>query len=216
MRETGTKRSEIWITTKLWNSDHGYDATIRACNNSLSKLGMKYIDLYLIHSPGNGQLIETWDALVQLQKEGKVRSIGVSNYNIDHIAVLEEHGRPLPTVNQIEMHPLIYNDRRRLLDYCKGKGILTQAYGSILSGQSNQLRNPMLLAIAQKYAKSTAQVLLRWGYEHGFQIIPKSVHKERLQQNKDIFDFELSPEDMVALNGVAPTSLGEYWNPLSQ
>jgi len=152
---------------------------------------------------------------VRLQREEKIRSIGVSNWNIQHIEALRENNRPLPTVNQIEIHPLLYNRRKPLLDYCKKHGILIQAYGSLFSGYTEWLTHEIVTSISNKYGKSPGQVLLRWALQKGFQIIPKSVKESRIIENALVFNFHLAEEDMVALDGMEG-DLGEYWDPLDE
>lgn len=214
VRESGVPREEIWVTTKLWDSDHGYDRTIQACQDSLKKLGMDYVDLYLVHSPNTGKLVETWDAMLELRRRGLARSVGVSNYDVAHIEALRSQSRPLPAVNQIEMHPMIFRERERLVNYCRESGILVQAYGSIFSGQPDKLSRPAVAGpAAARPGKTEAQVLLRWGLQMGFAIIPKSVKQPRIAANMEVFDFELSPAEMQAL-GALQGQLGEYWNPL--
>eukprot|EP00747_Dinoflagellata_sp_TGD_P100860 gnl/TRDRNA2_/TRDRNA2_168162_c1_seq3.p1 gnl/TRDRNA2_/TRDRNA2_168162_c1~~gnl/TRDRNA2_/TRDRNA2_168162_c1_seq3.p1 ORF type:complete len:302 (+),score=51.03 gnl/TRDRNA2_/TRDRNA2_168162_c1_seq3:88-993(+) len=176
--EAGVPRSEIFITTKLSPRSHGYAATLNAVKTSLEKMGLNYLDLFIIHSPSGGKIVETWDAMVEAQRQGMIRSIGVSNFGIPHLEALVAHKRPLPTVNQIEMHPLVYEERRELLDWCKKRGILTQAYGSMFSGQERALSNAVLESVVAEYpGKTSQQVLLRWGLQMGFQVIPKSVKK---------------------------------------
>mmetsp|Transcript_21115 Transcript_21115/g.49147 ORF Transcript_21115/g.49147 Transcript_21115/m.49147 type:complete len:200 (+) Transcript_21115:2-601(+) len=176
--------------------------------------GMSYIDLYLIHSPNTGKLVETWDAFIELQRRGMVKSIGVSNFGVPHLQALQDAGRPLPVVNQIEMHPMIFHERRAVLEYCGAQGIKITAYGSIFSGQPEQLkRQEIAQVLAAHPGKTPAQVLLRWGLQLGFQVIPKSVRQERLQENMSVFDFELSPGEMDLL-GRMRGALHEYWNPL--
>lgn len=214
VHESGIPREDIWVTTKLWDSDHGYDKTIQACTESLRKLSMDYVDLYLIHSPNTGKIVETWDAMLELKRRGLARSVGVSNFDVAHIKALCSAGRPLPAVNQIEMHPLIYREREHLVSYCKENGILVQAYGSIFSGQMDKLRQPAVAGpAAARPGKTEAQVLLRWALQMGFAIIPKSVNRPRIQGNMDVFDFELTQAEMDALSAMRG-QLGAYWNPL--
>eukprot|EP00435_Cladocopium_sp_Y103_P054551 s628_g17.t1 len=226
IRDSGLPREEVWVTTKLWDSDHGYEAAKSACQQSLKKLGLGYIDLYLIHSPNTGKLVETWDAFVELQREGLVKSIGVSNFGVQHLEALKASGRPLPVVNQIDMHPLIYQERRSVIEYCKANGICITAYGSMFSGDTKQLQRRVqhlkpnllfwreLLQVQEAHpGQSAAQILLRWALQKGFQIIPKSVHQERLQENMNLLDFELSPAEMESLSKMKG-ALGQYWNPL--
>jgi len=219
LRASGIPRKEVFVVTKLSDNNHGYEKALAAGRHSNSLLNIGYIDLLLVHSPNTGKLIETWDALLQLQKEGVVRSIGVSNYNVAHIEALRSHDRPLPAVNQIEMHPLVYKGRQALLEYCKSQGIVVQAYGSMFWGQQDKLADKTVAdVVAAHPGKSSAQVLLRWGLQMGFQLIPKSVRRHRIKENADIFDFELSELEMAKLSGLkgredTRSALG-YWSPL--
>mmetsp|Transcript_25216 Transcript_25216/g.40923 ORF Transcript_25216/g.40923 Transcript_25216/m.40923 type:complete len:399 (+) Transcript_25216:2-1198(+) len=200
--ESGVSRGEIFLATKLWDSDHGYDATIQGLETSLAKLKVEYLDLYLIHSPNTGKLVETWDALIHMQKQGKIRSIGVSNFGVQHLEALKEHGRPMPTVNQIEMHPMKYQERIPLLDFCKQNGILVQAYGSLFFGKPEFLERSEVTDIVNAHSSSSAHVLLRWALQMGFQIIPKSVKQQRIAENLKVFDLELSPAEMESLSAM--------------
>lgn len=212
--DSGIAREQLWLSTKLWDDDHGYDETIAACQRSLDELGLSYIDLYLIHSPNKGKLVETWDALIELRRRGLVKSIGVSNFDVPHIKALLDHGREVPAVNQIEMHPLLYEARRPLLGYCLDNHILVQAYGSIFFGKTEWLdHHAVQSAVAAHPQKTAAQVLLRWGLQMGLQIIPKSTKRHRIEENMGIFDFELSPDELGALSAMEG-NLGAYWNPL--
>lgn len=213
IKKSGVPREELFVTTKLWDADHGYDQALAACQQSLRNLGMEYLDLYLIHSPNNGKLVETWDALLELKRRGLARSVGVSNMDMKHIETLVEHDRPLPAVNQFEMHPMIWRERAALLEYCKQQGIIVTAYGSMFAGDTQFLEDAKLKGVAEASGKSVGQVLLRWGHQMGFAIIPKSEKQHRIQENIDIFDFELSPEQMEVLSGMRGR-LGRYWNPL--
>jgi len=215
IRDSGIPRDQLWVTTKLWDADHGYEAALAAGERSIKELGLEYIDLYLIHSPQTGKLVETWDALLELKRRGLTKSIGVSNYNIEHIKALAEHGRELPAVNQVEMHPMVYAERRPLIEYCEANKILVQAYGSIFFGKTEFLKDPAVVEVTAAHAgKTPAQVLLRWGLQMGFQVIPKSTKRHRLEENMNIFDFELSEADMQRLSSMTG-SLNAYWNPLS-
>lgn len=213
-RRSGLKREDVYITTKLWDSHHGYDAALLGLRESLQKLQMEYVDLYLIHSPNSGKIVETWDALLEAQRLGLVRSIGVSNYGVNHLEALEKHGRPLPTVNQVEMHPMIWKEREQLLNYCKARGIIVQAYGSLFAGQNEWLKDEGLQRVAAETKKSVGQVLLRWGLQMGFALIPKSVKEHRIKENMDIFDFELTPAQMNVL-GSMQGRLQAYWDPIN-
>lgn len=214
IQNSGVPRSEVFLATKLWDDAHGYHAALDALKMSLKKLATDYVDLYLIHSPQTGKIVETWDALLEAQRLGLVRSVGVSNYGVAHLQALEEHGRPMPVVNQVEMHPLNWQDRKDLLSFCESRGIVVQAYGSLFFGKEAELTQEAVGGIARAKGKSNAQVLLRWGYQRGFQLIPKSVKAHRLLENAQIFDFSLNEEDMETLNGLNG-QLGAYWQPLS-
>lgn len=219
VRDSGIPREEIWVTSKLRPGSHGYEAALEAGRKSNEDLGLGYMDLFLIHAPHGGKLIETWDAMLQLQREGITRSVGVSNYNVMHIRALREHGRPMPAVNQFEMHPLVYKARQPLLEYCKEQGILVQAYGSVFFGRQEKLADGTVAEVAAAHpGKTPAQVLLRWGVQMGFQIIPKSVRQTRIKENMEIFDFSLSEDEMAKLSGMKGVETTEsalgYWNPL--
>lgn len=216
IRDSGIPRRDIWVTTKLWDDDHGYEATLKACKRSLAELGagIDYLDLYLIHSPNTGKLVETWDALVELRRQGLVRSIGVSNFNTQHLQALAEHGRELPVVNQMEMHPLVHKERMPVLQYCLENQILVQAYGSMFFGDKGWFKDRVVQDVVGAHlGKTAAQVLLRWGLQMGFALIPKSTHQNRIRENAEIFDFELTESEMRSLSSLQG-DLGAYWNPL--
>ena len=193
--ESGIPRSDIFITTKVWNDDQGYDSTLSACEASLKRLGMDYVDLYLIHWPVTGKRSETWKALVRLKQSGKVRSIGVSNYMIRHLEELLAETDIVPAVNQIELSPFL--QRRKLVAYCRERGIVVESYSTMSRGQ--KLSDARLAAVGKKYGKTPAQVALRWALQNGLVVIPKSVHKERILENASIFDFDIAPDDMRAM-----------------
>lgn len=196
MKKCGVPRDQIYISTKLWNSDHGKDKTITALKESLRKLGLDYVDLYLMHSPKGGNTVETWQTMVELKKQGLTRSIGVSNFNIYHLEkLIEATPNDIPAVNQIELTPYLTWDD--LVKYCECKGIVIQAYSPLTKAQ--KLQDPKLVAIAKKYGKSPAQVLIKWSIQRGFVCIPKSVKEERIIENGEIFDFQISKEDMKTM-----------------
>jgi len=218
VRDSGIPRSQVFVTSKLWDSSHGYEQACKTGRRSTQELGLDYIDLYLIHSPGQmskagGKIVETWDALLQLQKEGLVKSVGVSNFGVPHLQALEENGRPVPAVNQFELHPFVYTERADVVEYCKKKDILVQCYGSVLSGHANWLQKAS--GVASFYNKTAAQVLLRWALDQGFQVIPKSTHRERIAENFAVFDFALSQEHSSSLTSCGGGRLPDYWNPLT-
>lgn len=195
LRECGVPREELFITTKVWNEDQGYESTLKAFETSRKKLGLDTLDLYLVHWPGKDKYKETWKALIQLQKEGLVRSIGVSNFQIHHLRDIIEDSGVVPTVNQVELHPL--NTQKELLQYARENNIVLEAWSPLMQGNLDQ---PALTKIAEKYGKSAAQIVLRWDLQNGVIVIPKSVKEHRIRENADIFDFELSAEDMAAID----------------
>lgn len=190
-------RDQLFITTKVWNESQGYDSTLRAFEDSLHKLQMDYVDLYLIHWPVRGKYKETWKALEKLYDEGRVRAIGVSNFHVQHLEDLLTVAKVTPMVNQVEFHPLLTQEELRT--YCKEFNIQFEAWSPLMQGNLNQ---PVLLELASKYNKTAAQIVLRWDLQHGVVTIPKSVNKHRIGENANIFDFELSNEDMLRIDGL--------------
>jgi diketogulonate reductase-like aldo/keto reductase len=208
LRKSGVKREEVFITTKLWNSDHGYESALRACDASLKRLGLKYLDLYLIHWPVPELRNESWTALTKLLKDGKVRSIGVSNYTIQHLTELLGDAEVTPMVNQVEFSPFLY--QKQLLDYCEQKKIQLEAYSPLTQGA--KLNHPKVQQIAKKHDKTPAQVLLRWSLQHNLVTIPKSVHEERIKENSLVFDYTLTPDDMRVLDAL-DENFRNSWDP---
>ncbi len=197
VRECGISREELFITTKVWNSEQGYDTTLEAFEESRGKLGLKYIDLYLIHWPVSNRFKDTWKALEKLYKDGLVRAIGVSNFHIHHLEDLLLDAETVPMVNQVELHPLL--NQKELGNFCKTHKIQLEAWSPLMKGR---LDNPVLAEIGEKYGKTPAQVVLRWDRQNEVITIPKSVHKHRITENADIFDFELTPEDMKKIDNL--------------
>ncbi|WP_322922298.1 aldo/keto reductase [Paenibacillus campi] len=196
IRESGVARADLFITTKVWNSEQGYDTTLAAFDQSLHKLGLDYVDLYLVHWPVKGKYKDTWRALEKLHEDGKVRAIGVSNFQIHHLEDLLADAKVRPVVNQVELHPLL--SQVELRHYCKQQGIQIEAWAPLAQGRL--LDNPTLQTIADKRGKSIAQVLLRWDVQSEIVTIPKSINKERIVQNADIYDFELSAAEMKQID----------------
>jgi methylglyoxal/glyoxal reductase len=214
--DSGIPRHEIFITTKLKTSSHGYQEAIAATQMSLDKLQTSYIDLLLMHSPYGKRIVETWDAMIQLQKNGKVKSIGVSNFGIQHLEALREHGRPMPAVNQFELHPLNYQERISLINYCKDHKIIITAYGSLFSGFTARYQDPVLQSLAEKYQKSVPQILLRWALDLGITVIPKSTSsKQRLEENLAVLNFSLTHDEVQSISAMKGPPLGEYWDPVN-
>ncbi|NYE08429.1 diketogulonate reductase-like aldo/keto reductase [Bacillus niacini] len=198
--ESTVPREELFITTKVWNSNHGYEAALAAFDVSLEKLGLDYLDLYLIHwpLPSQGKFVETWKALEKLYKDGRVRAIGVSNFKVHHLEEIIASCEIIPMVNQVEYHPRF--NQRELHDFCKRHGIQLEAWSPLMQG--GLLEEPALVEMAKKYNKSTAQIIIRWDLQTGVVTIPKSVKPHRIAENADVFDFELSQEDMDKINAL--------------
>ena len=197
VRECDIPRNELFITTKVWNADQGYEQTLKAFEVSRQKLGLDYIDLYLIHWPVKEKFKETWKALEKLYRDGFVRAIGVSNFNIHHLEELINSSSINPMINQVELHPLL--SQKKLRDFCKSNKIQIEAWSPLMQGALNI---PELVNIGKKYGKTPAQVVLRWDIQNGIVTIPKSSTERRIIENSDIFDFELSSEDMNIINGL--------------
>ncbi len=198
VEQSGVKREDIFITSKVWNADQGYNSTIKALETSLDKLQMEYLDLYLIHWPVKGKYKETWQAMEFLYKKGLVKSIGVSNFLEHHLSDLFESATIKPMVNQMEFHP--YLVQQDLLDFCNQNQIQYEAWSPIMKGRVLDIE--LLNRLAKKYNKSEVQIVLRWDLQKGVVTIPKSVKKERIISNAQIFDFELAPEDMLLIDGL--------------
>lgn len=195
IKESGINREDIFLVTKLWNDDHGYDKTIEAFNKSLEKLQVNYIDLYLIHWP-NKLNSETWKAFEYLYKTGKVKSIGVCNFKIGHLEELKKTAKIMPMVNQIEIHP--QSSKNDMLSYCEENNIQLVAWSPIMRGKL--FSNELMINLAEKYKKTIAQIILRWHFQRGIIPIPKSSNEERIKENLNIFDFELSINDMKSID----------------
>ncbi len=229
IRASGISREDIYVTTKLWNDDHGDPEG--ALDTSLGHLKMDYVDLYLIHFPVRRRH-QSWKIFEKLRAKGKARSIGVSNYTVRHMTELLQESGVIPAVNQVEIHP--YLQQRELVDFCRARGIVIEAYSPLTHGR--RLNDPRLAAIAKKYSKNgasapvwprlpllenfsrpdgvktTAQVLIRWGLQKGYVVIPKSSNPRRIVENADVFDFELSDADMRTLDGLEE-NLRTCWDP---
>lgn len=198
IKDSGIPREEIFVTTKVWNDDQGYDSTLKAFEESQQKLGLDYIDLYLIHWPILGRFKETWKAMEKLYRDGLVRSIGVCNFQVHHLEDLLRGCEVRPMVNQVEFHPLL--TQKKVLNYCKENEIQMEAWAPLMRG--GVLDNPIITGIADKHGKTPAQVVLRWDLQHGVVTIPKSVREHRIKENGDIFDFELTNEEMEQIDSI--------------
>jgi 2,5-diketo-D-gluconate reductase A len=197
---SGVGREEVFVTTKLWNSRQGYGTTLEAFETSLEKLGMDYVDLYLIHwpVPSEDRFVETWRAFERIHEEGRARTIGVSNFRVEDLRRLEEESDTRPTVNQVELHPNFAQAELRA--WQAEHGIVTEAWSPLAQGAL--LDDEAIVAIAEAQEKTPAQVILRWHIQLGNVVIPKSVTPERIHQNLEIFDFELNDEEMSSIAGL--------------
>lgn len=198
IRDSNIPREEIFVTTKLWNTDHGYEETLKAFEESRKKLGLDYVDLYLIHWPVPEKFKESWRAFETLYERGKVRAIGVSNFKIHHLEELLKDAKVVPAVNQVELHPLL--TQVELREYCKEKGIQVEAWSPLMKGR--RFDHPVLVELSEKYGKTPAQIVLRWHLQNEIVIIPKSVTPSRIAENADIFDFQLSEEDVEKIDSL--------------
>ena len=194
----GVPREDLFITTKVWDNEQGYDATLEAFDRSLERLGTDYADLYLIHWPVPGKSVDTWRAFETLYAEGRVKAIGLSNFLVHHIEEILAACQIRPAVNQVELHP--YLVQPDLLQFCKEQKIRVEAWSPIMRGRVFEV--PELVAMAEKYGKTPVQLVLRWDLQHGLVTIPKSVKRDRIKANAEVFDFEISPEDMAAIDAL--------------
>ena len=199
IRASEIPREKIFLTTKLWITDHGYDAALTACRRSLRALGMDYIDLYLIHWPEGGKRKETWRAMVRLLEKGLCRAIGVSNYSINHIKEILLDSPVIPAVNQIEVNP--FHHEKDIISFCSKHRIQVQAYSPLAKG--SRLHDPLLLAVAAKYGKTPAQLCIRWALQKKTAALPKSSHAKRIAENARVFDFSIAPVDMETLDSLS-------------
>ncbi len=211
VRECGLPRSDVFVTTKLWNADQGFDSALKAFDTSLQKLGLDHVDLYLIHWPVAGKRRDSWRALERIKSEGRARAIGVSNFLVPHLEELLVTAKEIPAVNQIEIHPFLQHREARA--FCKKHDIVVEAYSPLVRGE--RFTDPVVVEVAKKTGRSPAQVLLRWGIQHGLVVLPKSTHAKRIEENGDIFGFELDSASMKALDGL-DEGLATGWDPRTQ
>lgn len=197
IRNSGIARDEIFVTTKIWNADQGYESTLAAFEESRKRLGLEALDLLLIHWPVKGKYKDTWRALEKLYRDGYTRAIGVSNFHIHHLKDVMESGEIMPMVNQVEYHPLL--SQVELLSFCKASNIQLMAWSPLMQGN---LDHDALREIGAKYGKSPAQVVLRWDLQNGVVTIPKSTNPARMKENASVFDFTLTPEDMEQIHAL--------------
>ncbi|KAI0068700.1 Aldo/keto reductase [Artomyces pyxidatus] len=212
VRESKVPREDVFITSKIYETGRGLQGVLSDIDESLSKFGFDYLDLYLIHSPigGKENRLTTWKALLAAKKAGKIRTAGVSNYGPQHMQEILDAGLEMPAVNQVELHP--FCQQKPIVDYCREHGIIVQAYTPLVRGA---LDNPVLQQIAKKYNKDPAQILIRWSLQHTFVPLPKSANPERVRSNAKVFDFEISKEDMQELDALDKGKAGAVtWNPV--
>lgn len=198
IRQSGVAREDIFVTTKLWNSDQGYETALKAFDDSLDRLGLEYVDLYLIHWPVEGKYKDSWRAMEKIYESGRAKAIGLSNFHKHHIEDLMKDAKVAPVIDQVEIHPTLTQEPLR--DYLESKKIAVEAWSPL--GQGKILDTPVLAAIGEKYHKTAAQVILRWHLQNDIIVIPKSVHQERIQENFEVFDFELTPGEMSKIDSL--------------
>src|SRR6056297_831017 len=214
LERTEVPREDIFITSKLWNSEHGYESAFEAIDKSLQKLNLDYLDLYLIHWPVSGQRIETWKAMEKILEDGKARAIGVSNYMIEHLEEIFRAKKSgeisvIPVINQVEANPFMY--REDLHDLCKKNEIQLEGYSPL--ARTQKFDNALLKKIAEELNKSPAQIMLRWGIQKDIVVIPKSTNHARIRENMDVFDFEISDENMEILDSLNEMHRVTTWDP---
>jgi len=212
VRTSSVPRDEVFVTTKLWHTDHGYEPALRAGRASAERLGLGPIDLYLIHWPRANtpqDRLDSWKALLRLREEGVCRAVGVSNYTVRHLEEIRTNFDVLPAVDQVEFHPFVFDPG--LLDYCERHGIRLEAWSPLTRGR--HLDDPTVQTVAAAHHRTPAQVLIRWGLEHGVVEIPKSVHRERIRENSQVFDFSLSGKEVAALDSLRGGARVGMWNP---
>ncbi|KAK7111615.1 hypothetical protein V1264_011220 [Littorina saxatilis] len=205
LRKSGVKREDVFLVTKLWTN--GYESCRDEFMSSLKQLDSGYIDLYLIHSPSGGQVLESYKAMMEFQQQGLVRSIGVSNFGVQHLEGMKKAGVPTPTVNQIELHP--WMKRTELVSYCRDNGIAVMGYSPLVKAE--RLKDPTIVSVAKKVGKTVGQVLIRYSVQMGYITIPKSEKPARIIENSQVFDWSIPEEEMATLNSLPETSC--TWNP---
>ncbi|KAL1717414.1 NADP-dependent oxidoreductase domain-containing protein [Schizophyllum commune] len=212
VRESGIDRGSVFVTTKIVSKNHGYESTLKGVDESLAKMKFDYIDLFLIHDPlsGKEKRLQTYKALLEAREAGKIRTVGVSNYGVKHLEEIRAANYELPSVNQIELHPLC--QQKDIVEYCKKNDIVVQAYCPIIRGQMD---NEVIQSIAKKHGRDPAQILIRWSLQRGFVPLPKSETPSRIRSNAQVYDFELSDEDVAQLNSLDRGKDGAVsWNPV--
>lgn len=208
INDSDIDRDNLFITTKVWNVDQGYDSTLKAFEDSLNRLKTDYVDLYLIHWPVKSLRKDTWKALIKIYEDGLARSIGVSNYTIQHLEELIKESSINPVINQVEMSPFLY--QKKLTDYCDSHNIKIEAYSPLT--RTHKFGNKILVDLSEKYNKSQAQILIRWSLQKGYIVLPKSSTPERIRENIDVYNFNISDDDMQKLDSL-DENYRVAWNP---
>jgi len=200
VRNSGLQREDVFVTTKVWNSSQGHDLTVESCERSIESLGFDYLDLFLIHwpAPANDLYVETWETLIELRDSGRVHSIGVSNFEPEHLHRIVQATGVVPALNQIELHPFF--QQKLLRSFHDLHGIVTEAWGPIARGKVDE--DPLLVTVANNYGRTPAQIALRWEIQHGIVVIPKSANSSRIASNFDLFDFEITADDMAMIDAI--------------
>lgn len=206
---SGLPREEVFVTSKLWSTETGRSGALASCTDALKRAKIGYFDLYLIHAPQGGRVKECYEALLDLKSKGLIKSVGVSNFGVEHLKALKSHGLPLPSCNQIELHP--WQQKGDIVDYCRRQGIALTAYSPLTKGQ--RINDPTVSKIATQVGKSNAQVLIRWALQSNFITIPKSSNKQRILENCQVFDWALSESDMQVLNELGNKPWSCTWDP---
>ena len=208
IKDCGLERDDIFVTTKIWYDSHGYDKALAACDRSLSLLKMDHVDLLLIHWPKGEDRLGTWKAFEKILSDGKARAIGVSNYMIRHLEEIVSTSGTVPAVDQVEFSPFLY--QKDLLEYCQDHGIAMEAYSPLTRG--SMLGDNRIAKLASKYEKTPAQMMIRWVIQKGMIVIPKTTHIERMKENANVFDFEISDADMRSMDAL-DEGLHTTWDP---
>jgi len=215
IRASGVPREEVFVTTKCMSRTHGYESTLKGVNESLKKMKFDYIDLFLIHDPlsGTDRRLATYKALLESKAAGKIKSVGVSNYNVHHIEEIKKAGYEMPSVNQIELHP--YLQQKEIVKYCNENNIIVQAYCPIQAIVRGKMDNPTINALVTKYNRDSAQILLRWSLQKGYVPLPKSDTPSRIHSNTKLYDFELTEDDIQKIDALDRGKAGAIsWNPV--
>ncbi|TFY75922.1 hypothetical protein EWM64_g8090 [Hericium alpestre] len=212
VRASGVPRSEVFVTSKIMSQNHGYESTLAGVQQSLNRLGFDYINLFLIHDPlsGKERRLETYRALLKLRDDGKVKSVGVSNYGIHHFREIQTAGLELPTINQIEIHP--FCQQKPIVEWCRKNNVVIEAYCPLIRGKMD---HAVIVRTAEKHQRDPGQILIRWSLQAGFIPLPKSANPARIRSNADVYNFELDADDMKALNDLDQGAAGAIsWNPV--